>query len=137
MRDSLLLSSKALSGGLGTSVTGPAIGLGADASTTHGVGSPVWYGYDVEVNYPSTPTGTTPSVICTIQDSLDGTTFVDRVVVHDTLDTGDTYPIIKSARVHTRKGASAIRPKYTLANTDNVFGTVVVALTSGGSSRTA
>jgi hypothetical protein len=131
VRDSLVQATKALTGA--TTVTGNSIGLGADA-TKHAVGGPVLYGYEFEVYYPSTPTGTTPTVKCMLQDSLDDSTFVDCALIHNTeAAASTTYPRVKPNRFFVRKGAKSVRPSWTLGNADNDYGTVTYGLNSGGS----
>jgi len=133
MFDSLGKVTTVLSGGLGTTVSSTAINLGASSSSA--VGGPVLQPLVMEINCPSNPTGTTPSIAAVVQDSTDGTNFYTCGTITPTNTTTTGFPKNFRARFTPRYGAKVVRVQFTLANTDNVYGSVVAKLGFGVSER--
>ncbi len=134
MFDSLTTVSTALSGGLGTTVNSTAINLGA--TSTSPVGGHQVRPLQVECTLPSNPTGTTPSIQITLQDEIVTNTWVDRTIVRQTDAVATGFPKQFRAEFIPRKGAMRVRVKFVLANTDNVYGTVVTKLGFAGNRDT-
>jgi hypothetical protein len=133
MRDALVQVTTALTGSLGTTINSDAIGLGHDAATGISVGSPLTRGYELEVYLPSDPTGSSPSIQIWLQFKVGGSWSgnAEGILVLDTDTSTTRYPANVPLSFYTPTDCTDIRTQFVLANTNNVYGSVVTSLVMG------